>query len=66
MCESEETLPKVIDHGDMINHVTQLHIDMINYVTQLHNDMINHVTQLHSDVITDQLCHSEVGLCDQS
>ena len=40
--QSQETLPKVTDHGDVINHVTQLQRDMIYHVTQLQGDFRDH------------------------
>ena len=53
--QSQETLHKVTDHGDMIDRVTQLQSDaqlqsdVIDPVTLKLGDMIHHVTQLQSD-----------------
>ena len=49
--QSQETLHKVTDLSDMINHVTQLQSDRIDLVTQLQSDRIDLVTQLQRDRI---------------
>ena len=47
-----ETLHKVTDHSDEIDHATQLKSDKNNPITQLQSDVIDPVTLKLSAVIT--------------
>ena len=43
--KSKETIHKVTDHGDMIDHVTPKLSDMISHFTLKLSDLIAHITQ---------------------
>ena len=51
--QSQETLNKVTDHGDMIDRVTQLYrvTNRIDPVTQLQSAVIDHITHWIGDFI---------------